>query len=52
MMTADVAERYMEGPNAHLELRSRVVADVGEKTFQQIYAPPDNGEVQGGGRHI
>ena len=35
MMTAKMAERYIEGPNTYPELRSRVAADVGEKMIQQ-----------------
>ena len=30
MMTAEMAERYIEGPNTYLELRSRVAVSVGE----------------------
>ena len=30
MMTAEMAERYIEGPSTHPELRSRVAAYVGE----------------------
>ena len=44
MMTADMAERYIEGPNTYPELRSRVAANVGEKMIQQ---PMDIGEVEG-----
>ena len=39
MMTAEVAERHIEGPNTYLELRSRVAAYVGDKRVQQSYAP-------------
>ena len=47
MMTAAVAERYIEGPNTYPELRSRVAAHVGEKMIQQNYAPMEIGEVEG-----
>ena len=41
MMTAEVAERYIEGPNTYPELRSWVAACVGEKMIQQSHAPTD-----------
>ena len=47
MMTEETAERYFEGPNTNLELRSRVAAYVGEKMIQQCRAPIDTGEVEG-----
>ena len=47
MMTAALAERYIEGTNTYPELRSRVAAHVGEKMIQQSYAPMDIGEVEG-----
>ena len=31
MMTVEVTERYIEGPNTYLELRSRVAAYFGER---------------------
>ena len=46
MMTAEMAERYIEGPNTYPELRSRVAAYVGEK-IQQSHVPMDIGEVEG-----
>ena len=46
MMTAEMAERYIEGPNMYLELKSRAAAHV-EKMIQQSYAPMDIGEVEG-----
>ena len=39
MMTAEMAERYVEGPNTYPELRSRVAAYVGEKMIQQSHVP-------------
>ena len=42
-MTAEMAERYIEGP----ELRTRVAAHVGEKMIQQSHVPMDIGEVEG-----
>ena len=42
MMTAEVAERYIEGPNTYLELRSRVAAWVGAELCSM-----DIGEVEG-----
>ena len=45
MMTVEMAERYIEGPNTYPELRSRVAAYVGEKMIQQM--PMDIGEVEG-----
>ena len=42
MMTAEVAERYTEGPNTYLELRSRVAAWVGAELCSM-----DIGEVEG-----
>ena len=39
MMTAEMAERYIEGPNTYPELRSRVAAYVGEKMIQQSHVP-------------
>ena len=47
MMTAEMAERYIEGPNTYPELRSRVAAYVGEKMIQQSQVPMDFGEVEG-----
>ena len=47
MMTAEMAERYIEGPNTYPELRSRVAAYVGEKMIQQSHVPMDIGEVEG-----
>ena len=47
MMTAEMAERYIEGPNTYPELRSRVPAFVGEKMIQQSHVPMDIGEVEG-----
>ena len=47
MMTAEMAERYIEGPNTYPELRSRVAAYVGEKMVQQSHVPMDIGEVEG-----
>ena len=47
MMTAEMAERYIEGPNTYPELRSRVAAYVGEKMIQQSHVPMDTGEVEG-----
>ena len=47
MMTAEMAERYIEGPNTYPELRSRVAARVGEKMIQQSHVPMDIGEVEG-----
>ena len=47
MMTAAMAERYIEGSNTYPELRSRVAAHVGEKMIQQSYAPMDIWEVEG-----
>ena len=47
MMTAEMAERYIEGPNTYPALRSRVAAHVGEKTIQQSHVPMDIGEVEG-----
>ena len=39
MMTAEMAERYIEGPNTYPEFRSRVAAYVGEKMTQQSHVP-------------
>ena len=47
MMTAEMAERYIEGSNTYLELRSRVAAYVGEKMIQPSHVPMDIGEVEG-----
>ena len=47
MMTAEMAERYIEGPNMYLELKSRAAAHVEEKMIQQSYAPMGIGEVEG-----
>ena len=47
MMTAKMAERYIEGPNTYPELRSRFAAYVGEKMIQQSHVPMDIGEVEG-----
>ena len=47
MMTAEMAERYIEGPNTYPELRSRVAAYVGERMIQQSHVPMDIGEVEG-----
>ena len=47
IMTAKMAERYVEGPNTYPELRSRVAAYVGEKMIQQSHVPMDIGEVEG-----
>ena len=47
VMSAEMAERYIEGPNTHPELRSRVAARVGEKMTQQSHAPMDVGEFKG-----
>ena len=47
MVTAEMADRYVEGPNTYLELRSRVAAYVGEKMTQQRCAPMDIGKVGG-----
>ena len=47
MMTSEMAERYIEGPNTYPELRSRVAAYVGEKMIQQSHVPMDIGEVEG-----
>ena len=44
MMTAEMAERYIEGHNTYSELRSRVA---GERMIQQSHAPMDIGEVEG-----
>ena len=46
MVTAEMAERYIEGPNTYPELRSRVAAYVTEKMIQQSHAPMDIGEVE------
>ena len=46
MMTAEVAERYIEGPITYPELTSRVAAYVGEEMIQQSCAPVDIGEVE------
>ena len=46
-MTAEMAERYIEGPNTYPELRSRVAAYVGEKMIQRSHVPMDVGEVEG-----
>ena len=45
MMTVEMAERYIEGPNTYVDLRSRIAAYVGEKLVQQGHAPMDIGEV-------
>ena len=45
MVTAEMAERYIEGPNTYPELRSR--ENVGEKMTQQSHVPMDIGEVEG-----
>ena len=42
-----MAERNIVGPNTYHELRSRVVAHVGEKMIQQSHVPVDIGEVEG-----
>ena len=47
MMTTEMAERYIEGPNTYPGLRSRVAAYVGEKMIQQSHVPMDIGEVEG-----
>ena len=47
MMTTDLAESYIEGPNTHLELRRRFAAFVGVKMIQRSHAPMDIGEVDG-----
>ena len=47
MMTAEMAERYIEGRSTYPELRSRVAAYVGEKMIQQSHVPMDIGEVEG-----
>ena len=47
MMTAEMAERYIEGPITYPELRSRVAAYVGKKMIQQSHVPMDIGEVEG-----
>ena len=46
MMTAEMAERYTEGPNTYPELGCRVAAYVGEKMIQQSHVPMDIGEVE------
>ena len=43
MLTAEMAERYIEGPNTYPELRSRVSAYVGETLIQHSYVPMDIG---------
>ena len=47
IMTVEMAERYIEGPNTYPGLRSRVAAYAGEKMIQQRHAPMDIGEVEG-----
>ena len=47
MMTAETAERYIEGPNTFPELWSRVAAFVVEKMIQQSCVTMDIGEVEG-----
>ena len=46
MMTAEMADRHIEGPSTYPELRRCVAAHVGEKMIRQSYAPMDVGEVE------
>ena len=47
MMTAEMAERHIDGPSTCPELRSRVAARVGEKMIQHSHALMDTGELEG-----
>ena len=43
IITAEMKQRYIEGSNTYLQLRSRVA--VGETMIQESHAPMDSGEV-------
>ena len=45
MLTPEMAERYIEGPNTFVELRSRIANYVGEKLVVQSCAPMEIGEI-------